>query len=206
MATPVSEGIVPWPAEYVERYVAAGYWEGRSLGEHLWARADRSPDAVAVVDGDVRLTYAELTTRADAAATRLAELGVVAGERIVVQLPNGWEFVVLTLACLRSGVLPVMALPAHRRYELAYLAGHAEAVAIAVPDQYRGFDHQHLAHDLAREVADLQHVLVAGDDVRAGGHDLRALCEPAADPGAERERWDAAAPDNRGVAVFPRCV
>jgi len=28
-----------------------------------------------------------------------------------VQLPNGWEFVVLTLACLRAGVVPVMALP-----------------------------------------------------------------------------------------------
>ncbi len=32
-----------------------------------------------------------------------------------MQLPNSWEFVVLTLACLRAGIVPVMALPAHRR-------------------------------------------------------------------------------------------
>ncbi|MFP5335941.1 MAG: (2,3-dihydroxybenzoyl)adenylate synthase [Actinomycetes bacterium] len=202
MATAVSEGTVPWPTEYIERYVAAGYWEGRSLGEQLWTSADRRPDAVALVDGDVRMTYAELTARADAAATRLAELGIGAGERLVVQLPNGWEFVVLTLACLRSGVLPVMALPAHRRHELAYLVEHAEAVAVAVPDELRGFDHQDLARDLASDVACLRHVLVAGDDVRGGNHDLRALCAPPADPQPDRQRWDAAAPDSRDVAVF----
>ncbi len=40
---------------------------------------------------------------------------------------HGWEFVVLLLACLRAGIIPVMALPAHRRAELSYLAAHAEA-------------------------------------------------------------------------------
>ena len=55
------------------------------------------------------------------------------GDRIVVQLPNCWQFVVLTLACLRAGIVPVMALPAHRRHELAYLASTARPAAIAVP-------------------------------------------------------------------------
>ena len=48
--------------------------------------------------------------------------GIARGHRIVVQLGDGWEFVVLTLACLRAGVVPVMELPAHRRSELAHLA------------------------------------------------------------------------------------
>ncbi|MGH3369258.1 MAG: AMP-binding protein, partial [Nocardioidaceae bacterium] len=202
MPSPISEGTVPWPPDVADSYVAKGYWEGRSLGEHVWATADARPGDLAVVDGDVRMTYAELVARSDAAASRLHDLGVTAGHRLVMQLPNTWEFVVLTLACLRAGVVPVMALPAHRHHELRYLAEHAEASAIAVPDALRGFDHQAMARELAGSVPGLEHVLVAGDGVDAGGVSLRELCAPEADPAADRSRWDAAAPHSREVAVF----
>jgi 2,3-dihydroxybenzoate-AMP ligase len=191
----VRDGVVPWPEEFARRYVAAGHWRGRALGELLRAAAERHPDAVALVDGGLRLTHAELAGRADAMAARLVGLGLAPGDRIVVQLPNTWEFVVLTLACLRAGIVPVMALPAHRRAELAHLAGHAEAAAIAVPDRLRDFDHQSLAAQLVAEVPALRHVLVAGDEVAAGHHDLRALGAPG--PG-----WSGAHPGSRDVAVF----
>src|SRR6266508_2011456 len=202
MASPIAEGVVPWPDDAVARYVAAGYWEGNSLGWQLWKQADRTPDQTAVVDGDVALTYGELIARADAAATGLANLGMRPGDRIVVQLPNGWEFIVLTLACLRAGIVPVMALPGHRRHELSYLAAHAEAAAIAVPDELRGFDHQDLGHELVRDVDGLRHVLVAGGNIRDGSVDLRQLCAGDANPAAHRARWDAADPSSRDVAVF----
>jgi len=79
MASPIAEGVVPWPDDAVARYVAAGYWEGNSLGWQLWKQADRTPDQTAVVDGDVALTYGELIARADAAATGLANLGMRPG-------------------------------------------------------------------------------------------------------------------------------
>src|SRR5947199_8778915 len=107
----VRDGVVPWPEEFALRYVAAGYWQGKSLGELLREAAERTPGAVALVDGGLRLTHAGLADRADAMAARLVALGLAPGDRIVVQLPNGWEFVVLTLACLRAGIVPVMALP-----------------------------------------------------------------------------------------------
>jgi 2,3-dihydroxybenzoate-AMP ligase len=212
MPTPIAENTVPWPDAAVARYVAEGYWAGVPLGTLLQEVADRMPDAPALVDpvaldgAGIRLTHAELAARADAAAVRLLELGIAAGDRIVVQLGNGWEFVVLTLACLRAGIVPVMALPAHRRAELAYLARHAEAVAIAVPDVMRDFDHQALGHELAADVraatgADW-HVLVAGADIAPGSVDLRALCAPSQDAKADRARLDAAAPAPRDVAVF----
>lgn len=187
----VREGVVPWPEEFVRRYVAAGHWRGRALGELLGGRTD----AIALVDGDLRLTHAELGGRADAMAARLVGLGLAPGDRIVVQLPNTWEFVVLALACLRTGIVPIMALPAHRRAELAYLAGHAEAAAIAVPDRLRDFDHQALAAELVAVVPSLRHVLVAGDDVAGGHHDLRAL-------GAPGPAWPGPHPGSRDVAVF----
>ncbi|GAA3217910.1 (2,3-dihydroxybenzoyl)adenylate synthase [Pseudonocardia petroleophila] len=185
---------VPWPAEFVTRYVEAGYWAGRPLGDLLADVAAGSPDAPALVDGDTRLTHGELLARSDAMAARLVDLGIAAGDRIVVQLANGWEFVVLTVACLRAGIVPVMALPAHRHAELAYLAEHAGAVAVAVPDRLRDFDHQALGAELVGEVASLRHVLVAG--AATDGHvDLRAL-------GAPGPAYAGPAPDPRAVAVF----
>jgi 2,3-dihydroxybenzoate-AMP ligase len=201
MVSPISEGVVPWPAEVAAEYVAAGYWENRALGSHLWEQADRAPDATALVDGDLRLSYADLVDRADAAATRLVALGLEPGHRVLVQLANGWEFVVLTLACLRAGVVPMMALPGHRRYELEYLANHAEATAIAVPDTFRGFDHQRLALGLVAAVPSLATVLVAGAAAE-GATDLRSLLAPSDGSGADRRRWDARQPAPTDVAVF----
>jgi 2,3-dihydroxybenzoate-AMP ligase len=103
MPSPISDHFVPWPAEDVRRYMAQGYWTGEPLGGLLRAAADRNPDAPAVIDPTaagglgVRLSHQELADRADVAAVRLLELGITRGDRIVVQLGNGWEFVVLTV-------------------------------------------------------------------------------------------------------------
>jgi 2,3-dihydroxybenzoate-AMP ligase len=196
---PSRTGIVPWPDEVASRYVAKGYWRGRPLGTLLQAQADATPDAVALVDGDTRLTYRELLERADGTAVRLRDLGLRPDDRIVVQLPNCWEFVVLTLACLRLGVLPVMALPAHRAHEVTYLAEHAEARAIVVPDVLRDFDHQTMAAGIRDTVASVEHLLVVGEDVLPGSVDLRGLLAP--DPDG-RAVLDAQPPDSRAVAVF----
>jgi 2,3-dihydroxybenzoate-AMP ligase len=189
----VLEGTVPWPDDLARQYEKAGWWRGQDLGAEIAAVAATRPDATALVDGGTRISYASLLARADALAARLARLGLRPGMRIVVQLPNCWPFVVLTLACLRSGIVPVMALPAHRRHELAYLCEHSEARALAVPDMLRGFDHQQLAEELLTGSAALEHILVVGQDVRH--RDLTALC-------AEGEAIPPVPPDPAGVAVF----
>jgi 2,3-dihydroxybenzoate-AMP ligase len=200
---PLAEGVVPWPDEFVRRYTEQGWWRGVALGAELLATSDAHPDTVALVDGDVRLTYRSLTAGADALAGRLVdELGLQREDRIVVQLPNCWQFVVLTLACLRAGVVPVMALPAHRQHELGHLAEHSESAALAVPGTLRGFDHAAMADELRAASDTVEHVLVVGDAVRPGQVDLTGLCGEPDDPAAVRARWDADQPASRSVAVF----
>ena len=189
----ITEGTVPWPGDLAREYSKAGWWRGRDLGAEIADVAVARPDATALVDGGTRIGYGSLLARADALAGRLARLGLRPGMRIVVQLPNCWQFVVLTLACLRAGIVPVMALPAHRRHELAYLCEHSEARALAVPDVLRGFDHQQLAEELLAASPTVEHVLVAGQDVRH--HDLTVLC-------SEGEGAVPVPPDPAGVAVF----
>ncbi len=197
MITPIADGIVPWPRDLAQEYRAEGWWRGQALGAGIAAVADVRKTATALVDGATRISYESLMARADALAGRLTGgLGLQRGDRIVVQLPNGWQFVVLTLGCLRAGIVPVMALPAHRQHELAYLCQHSEARALAVPGVLRGFDHQAMAEQLRAGSPALEHILVAGADPRHA--DLTALCAepsgPAAEPGPR--------PDPADVAVF----
>jgi salicylate---CoA ligase len=194
-------GTVPWPEELAREYERAGWWRGQALGSEIATVADVRGTATALVDGAIRLSYASLLARADALASRLTDgLGLRRGDRIVVQLPNCWPFVVLMLGCLRAGIVPVMALPAHRQHELAYLCEHSEARALAVPGVLRGFDHQDMAERLLASSATLRHIMVTGPDVRHT--DLTALCAEPDDAAADRARWDAVPPGGRDVAVF----
>jgi salicylate---CoA ligase len=203
----VRDGCVSWPAELEARYRARGYWQGRALGTLLWDAAVAYGDREALVDGGLRLTYRELLARADLLAVRLRALGFAAGDAVVVQLPNRWEFVPLLIAWLRLGVLPVMALPAHRERELTHLVELSQAAAVVVPDEHRGYDHQQLAARLVEKVGRNLRVVVAGRTL-AGHLDLAAFLAADHDdmePPAVATRQadlDASAPDPRDVALF----
>jgi 2,3-dihydroxybenzoate-AMP ligase len=198
--TPTSEGFVPWPPEFAAEYRRRGLWEDRALGEYVLDAADRDPDKIALVSGEVRLSYAELVNRMDAAAERLLELGLQSDDRVLVQLPNDWPFVVFTLACFRVGIIPVMALPAHRSHELTHLASHSEAVALVVPDEIKDFDHQALAAEIAGGSRYIRWTLVSGEP-RNGAIRLEDLLGGSDDPGL-RARVDALAPHPDAPACF----
>jgi mycobactin salicyl-AMP ligase len=155
--------LVRWPAEFERRYVEAGYWGERTLGglPREWAR--RSPDAVAVVGGERRISYRELDERVDAMAAGLLAHGIRAHESVVLQLPNVAEFVVLFFALVRIGAVPVLTLPGHRRAEIAHVAALSEAVAVVVADRHEGFDHRELAEQVRAELPSVRSVLVHGD-------------------------------------------
>ncbi|MDG6109856.1 non-ribosomal peptide synthetase [Dactylosporangium aurantiacum] len=66
-----------------------------------WAK--RTPEALAVVCGDERLTYAELDRRATRRAAALRGLGVGPDRTVAVALDRGVELIVTLLAVLRAG-------------------------------------------------------------------------------------------------------
>ena len=157
------EGFVPWPAERAERYRAEGIWAGETLDAMLAAQAAARPDAEAVVDGARRWSYAELEARVGVKARALAQLGLQPGDRAVLQLGNSADFLEAFFALLRLGVVPVMALPGHRRSEIAYFVRHARARAYVIPDRVMGFDYRALAREVRSEVSTLEFVLVVGE-------------------------------------------
>lgn len=156
----------PWPTEFATRYRAAGYWRGEPLDQLLRDSARRHGARTALVCGVRRWTHAELNAQVDRVAAGLARLGLAAGDKVVLQLPNVAEFVLAVFALFRLGALPVFALPAHRRSEIAYFCSFTEARALIVADRHGGFDHRSLAREVRAELGDkaaLAHVIVVGE-------------------------------------------
>ena len=159
------EGCTPYPEDFAARYRAAGAWQDRTLGEAFDEAAVRHASGVALVVGDLRFTYAELAAAIERLADHLVALGFQPGQRIVVQLPNVAEFVILHFALLKVGVISIMALPAHRATEIDYFVQHADATAYAIPNLYRSFDYVALAREMREKHPRLGRVLVADRDV-----------------------------------------
>lgn len=83
-----------------------------ALLPHLFrARAEATPDAVAVVCGDVELTYAELMCRADGLAGFLHTRGVGVETAVGVAMHRGTDVVVALLGTLVAGAVYVPLAP-----------------------------------------------------------------------------------------------
>lgn len=180
------DGCVPWPAEVAARYREDGYWAGRSLGDLLTASTARHGDRTAVVCGDRRLTHRALAAEADRLAGGLHRLGIGAGDRVVLQLPNITELVVLLFALFRLGAIPVLALPGHRGNEIVHLCQHTDAVAYVVADRFNGFDYRALARTVVAAAPALRHVLVVGEPdefVALAAVPGEPVAHPPVDPG-----------------------
>jgi 2,3-dihydroxybenzoate---[aryl-carrier protein] ligase len=153
------EGCAPFPAEFAERYIREGLWRRETIPQAIAKAARDWPDSIAVADPSRRLTYSQLLAEAGSLADLLSRNKIERNDRIVVQLPNCVEFATLTLACLEVGALPIMALAAFRKAELEYLVSFADAKAIAIAPEYRGFDHAGLARELKAEHPALKCIL-----------------------------------------------
>lgn len=161
-------------------------WAGESIATTLRRSSAHAGDRLALVAGRRRLSHAELTAQADRLAAGLAELGLGPGDRVVVHLPNDVELVTLTLALLRIGAVPVMALPTHREEEITQLCEDSAATGYVTVDQHFGFDHREVARRAANRARTLRHVLIIGNSAEFTSFDdvtsePRSFPEPASD-------------------------
>ena len=75
------------------------------LGTSFLASVARDPDALAIVDGDLRLTYREWYARISAVVHGLDALGLKGGDHLVTVLQNRWEAATLHWACQFAGLI-----------------------------------------------------------------------------------------------------
>ena len=156
------EGVVPFPPEFAKRYREKGYWIDKSLAQEYRIAFDKYEKRVALLDRDRSITYGELDRMSDNLALNLLETGFQPLDRVVVQLPNVAEFVVLYLALQKIGGIPIAALMPHRFAEISQFVELSGAAACVVPDQQGDFDYCAMVDRIRQKVPKLRHGIVLG--------------------------------------------
>jgi 2-furoate---CoA ligase len=104
------------------------------LGTSFLASVARDPDALAIVDGDMLLTYAEWYEHISSVVVGLGMLGVKPGDHVVTALTNRWEAATLHWACQFAGVIITPVNWRTTASELDFFCENAEAKALIYED------------------------------------------------------------------------
>jgi amino acid adenylation domain-containing protein/FkbH-like protein len=103
---------------------------GRSLHQLFAAQAARTPERIALVAGEARLTYRELGERAARLAERLRRQGVGPEVRVAICAPRSSALVVGLLAVLQAGGAYVPLDPAYPAERLAWMVADSRAAVL----------------------------------------------------------------------------
>jgi len=169
--------------------------------------ARRVPENVAVVSGDVSLTYRELEALTNRFARALARLGVRTGDRVCLLTPNCPEYVVAFYAIARVGAVVSPMNPSYREREIEYQLGDTEAVALVVHRSLLP-----LVEGVRNRAPALRHVIAVGaaDARPANAHGFAELvaAEPPSPPPAADAGEDGlvALPYSSGTTGLPKGV
>jgi 2-furoate---CoA ligase len=156
------------------------------LGTSFLASVARDPDALALVDGDVRLSYGEWLKRISSLVTAFERLGLRPGDHLVIALQNNWQAATVHWACQFAGLVIT---PVNWRVtseELDFCIDNSEGRALIYQD---------VSEAAVTASAHARNLVV----MRAGGAPSRqrelsfdALCDQPADratPRASAEAW-----------------
>ncbi len=111
--------------------------------------AEKWPDAEALVDGDVRLTFAGLHRTVRRAAGAAMAAGIGKGDRAAIWAPNSWQWVVAALGVQAAGGVLVPMTTRYRGNEAAYVLGRTSARLLFTVESFLGIDYVSLleGHD-----------------------------------------------------------
>jgi 2-furoate---CoA ligase len=101
------------------------------LGLSFLGSVARDPDALAIVDGELHMSYAQWFRRISALVTGFDAMGLKAGDHFVTALQNRWEAATLHWACQFAGVIitPVNWRSTASEIDFYLQDAHAKAVA-----------------------------------------------------------------------------
>ncbi|MFE3578025.1 amino acid adenylation domain-containing protein [Streptomyces vinaceus] len=107
------------------------------LHERLAAQAARTPDAPAVLAGDLTLTHRELDERANRLAHHLAALGAGPGSLVGLSVERGADMAVGVLGIMKAGAAYVPLDPAFPADRLAYMVADSGARVVVAHSAVR---------------------------------------------------------------------
>jgi len=138
----------------------------------LETKAASRPQSTAIISNGRCLTYAQLNETAELCAAGLWQLGVRAGDKVAIMLPNVPEFIIAYFGTLKLGgcVVPVNTML--KAAEIAYQLEDSDASALIV-------DEPLLPEALLAlsSVEACHHLIVRGEHAPSGWHTFRELLD-----------------------------
>jgi non-ribosomal peptide synthetase component E (peptide arylation enzyme) len=170
---------IRYDREEIKRNLKEGYWDKTILSDYWDRNAKKWPNKEALVDSTgSRLTWAQAKQRIDRIALALIkDLKIKRDDRLMVQLPNCVEQVLVRLACEKAGILSIPEMTTFRHTEIKEIASLTQAVGIVIPKEYRNFDHYQMVKELQRDWPSLKYIIVMGEDVPEDCISLKKIME-----------------------------
>ncbi|GGM54585.1 FadD3 family acyl-CoA ligase [Dactylosporangium sucinum] len=110
----------------------------RTIPDLVLAGAARHGEREAIVDGPVRLTYAQLAGEVARFAGALAARGVGKGDRVAIWAPNSWRWIVAALGIVTAGGVMVPLNTRLKGAEAAYILRRSGTRLLFVQDGFLG--------------------------------------------------------------------
>jgi cyclohexanecarboxylate-CoA ligase len=131
---------VRWDDERAAEAYARGWWVRSTLADALRESAQRTPQRVALVDGDRRLDCQSLCQQAMTLAHAL-HARIPPGSVVSFMLPNWHEAAVIYLGATLAGMVANPILPSLRDRELRFILEDADSRMVFAPSHFRGYDY-----------------------------------------------------------------
>jgi cyclohexanecarboxylate-CoA ligase len=118
-----------------------GLWCDETAGDAAQWLAQGEPDRIVLVDGEVRVSAAELYRDALLIAQQLLARGIGPGKVVSFMLPNWHEAAAIYLGATLAGAVAHPVVPQLREGEVSFMLADSGSRLLFVPVEFRGFDY-----------------------------------------------------------------
>jgi cyclohexanecarboxylate-CoA ligase len=180
-------------------------WPTTTLGSHLELTATQSPDHLAVVDGQTRISYGDLLGLVNRLARAFQSHGLTRHGVVTIDLPNWWEALVSVHAALRVGAIPNPVIPIYREHEVGFILRQADPRVVVIPHHFRSHDYVRMLENVLSTMPDPPIVVVVRPEgpLPAGFISFDTLLADGDTPGAAADPVpDSAEPDDIALLLY----
>ncbi len=164
-----------------------GYWTDETFTDFWLKNARERPNAEALVDSTMRITWKEAARLMDRFALAWADMGLERDDRVILQSPNCAYGFLARIACERAGLINITVMPYLRHKELDHIINKIDPRAIIVPGVYRKFNYVEMVEDLKKQHPGLKYTFLLDDTFEGplpeGTYSLRKI---ASEPWEEK--------------------
>ncbi|CAB1062379.1 Long-chain-fatty-acid--CoA ligase (EC [Olavius sp. associated proteobacterium Delta 1] len=111
----------------------------KSIYGNFAETAERRGNHTAVYYLGTRYSYSRIRTLADGFASALTDMGITAGQRVMLYIPNSIHWVVSWLGIQKIRAIAVPITPIYTPHDISYIANDSEAEAIICADTNFGY-------------------------------------------------------------------